>query len=319
MGVVRLNDALARSAKRRNLRNNLKGWAFAVWPFVGFCLFSLIPFLFSFLLSFTELHTFDITEFVFVGFKNYSYLLTHREFWWSILQTFVYWLSVPLNIVIGLLLAVLLHQNIKGKKLIRIIYFIPSVCSVVCVGFMWRYIFHAGYGVLNDILMRLHFIDENVSWLTTGWLFMPVVIFTTTWGAGAGSILFQAALEQVNQSLIEAAELDGAGRGKVFFHVTLPSISPTLFYVAIMNTIGALQAMVNIDLLTSIDNPPLLNGNDASLVAILQIYRMGFQDRYPFNYGMGMASAFSWLLTVVIGLVTISFFKVGNRFVSYDN
>ena len=319
MDVVRLNDALARSAKRRNLRNNLKGWAFAVWPFVGFCLFSLIPFLFSFLLSFTELHTFDITEFVFVGIKNYSYLLTHHEFWWSILQTFVYWLNVPLNIVIGLLLAVLLHQNIKGKKLIRIIYFIPSVCSVVCVGFMWRYIFHAGYGVLNDILMRLHFIDENVSWLTTGWLFMPVVIFTTTWGAGAGSILFQAALEQVNQSLIEAAELDGAGRGKVFFYVTLPSISPTLFYVAIMNTISALQAMVNIDLLTSIDNPPLLNGNDASLVAILQIYRMGFQDRYPFNYGMGMASAFSWLLTVVIGLVTILFFKVGNRFVSYDN
>lgn len=319
MNAAERSQALAKSAKRKRIINNLKGWAFSVWPFVGFCLFALIPFIFSFVLSFSELHSFDITEFTFVGFKNYGYLLSHNEFWWSLLQTFVYWLSVPINLVIGLLLAVLLHQDVKGKKIIRVIYFIPNVCSVVCVGFMWRYIFHAGFGVLNGILQDMHFITENVSWLTTGWLFMPVVIFTTTWGAGAGSILFQAALEQVNQSCIEAAELDGAGRFKVFFHVTLPSISPTLFYVVIMNTIGALQAMVNIDLLTSIDNPPLLNGNDASMVAILRIYRMAFQDRYPFNYGMGMASAFSWLLTIVIGLVTFGFFKIGNKLVSYDN
>lgn len=305
--------------RQKDRRNNLKGWAFSVWPFVGFCIFALVPFKFSIVLSFSELHSFDITQFKFVGLSNYKYLLTSSTFWWSLLQTFYYWLSVPLGIVIGLLLAVMLNANIKRKKIIRVILFIPSVCSVVCVSFMWKYIFHGGFGVLNGLLMQAGIIEENIGWLTTGSLFMPVIIFTTLWGAGAGSLIFQAALEQVNQSCVEAAEIDGANKRKIFFHVTLPAISPTIFYVVIMNTIGAFQAMVNIQLLSDRYVPPLIAGKyDASLVSIFQIYLMAFSAD-SLEYGLGMASAFAWLLTFVIGIVTIVFFKAGNRLVSYDN
>lgn len=306
----------ARIRKRR--RRDILGWAFSVWPFVGFCLFSAIPFAFSIVLSMAELHTFDITEFKFVGFDNYVWLFTDPklEFWFSVRQTLYYCLSLPIGIVLGLGTAVLLTRHVKLTKLFRTILFIPNVCSVVGVSMMWKFVFDQNYGVVNSIIRSCG--GEPIGFLTDPGWFMPIIIFTTTWSAGAGSILFQAALENVNRSLIEAAEIDGASKNKIFFKVTLPAISPTTFYVLTMNTIGALQVMGNIQIIANNGRNPLdKNGHSMALTAVYFIYWIGIND--TFNYGLGKASAAAWILTLIILAITRINFKLGDYWVSYDN
>lgn len=313
------NDVATAAAKRRRLKNNVKGWLFSMWPFIGWCIFAGIPFVLSILLSMSELHSFNISQFEFVGFENYKWIFTdpEMEFWYAMRQTLYYCLSLPIGIVLGLGTAVLLTRGLKLTRLFRTILFIPNVCSVVGVSMMWKLVFHQQYGVINSIIMAcgaefpINFLGDP------GW-FMPCVIFTTTWSAGSGSLLFQAALEQVNKSLIEAAEIDGASRTRIFFRITLPAISPTTFYVLTMNTIGALQSMANIQILAGNSRNPLdAEGHSMSLTAVYLIYWYAFNN--PFKYGLGRASACAWVLAIFIFILTRINFKLGDYWVCYDN
>ncbi len=313
-------DVATAARKKKRMQRNIMGWLFSVWPFVGWCIFGGIPFVLSIILSLAELHNFDITNFEFIGFDNYKWIFTDPkgEFWFSMRQTLYYCLSLPIGIVLGLGTAVLLTRHVKLTKLFRTILFIPNVCSVVGVSMMWKLVFHRQYGVVNAILLAMGR-EFPIDFLGDPDWFMPVVIFTTTWGAGAGSILFQAALEQVNQSLIEAAEIDGASKTRIFFRITLPAISPTTFYVVTMNTIGALQAMANIQILASDGRNPLdpKTGNSIPLTAVYFIYWMAFNQ--PLIYGLGKASAAAWVLTIIIVIITRLNFKLGDYWVCYDN
>ena len=254
-----------------------------------------------------------------MGFANYKWIFTDPkgEFWFSLRQTLYYCLSLPIGIVLGMGTAVLLTRHVKLTKLFRPILFIPNVCSVVGVSMMWKLVFNEQYGVINTIIAACG--GKHINFLGDEHWFMPIIIFTTTWGAGAGSILFQAALEQVNRSLIEAAEIDGASSTKIFFNVTLPAISPTTFYVLTMNTIGALQAMANIQILANDGKRPLdsKTGNSVALTAVYFIYWMAFND--PYQYGLGKASAAAWILAILIVIVTRINFKLGDYWVCYDN
>ena len=249
---------LSSARKRRALKNDLTGWLFSGWPFVGCILFSGIPFALSIFLSFTEIHYFDISEWEFVGFDNYKWVLfgedvggvRRYEFWHSLKQTLIYCISIPLNFVLSLGIAVLLTRHVKGTRFFRTILFIPHVCSSVGVSTMWKLIFDPTYGIVNSWIRALG--GESIPFFTSPDWFMPILIFTTTWSAGAGSLMFQAALENINQGLIEAAELDGASSAKIFFHITLPSISPTIFYVITMNIIGGLQCMGEMQIITTV-------------------------------------------------------------------
>ena len=310
------------SKTKKAIKRNITGVLFSIWPFVGFCLFGMIPFVLSLVLSFADLHTFDITQLKFTGFDNFVWLFTDPkgEFWFSLRQTLIYLISLPIGLVLGLGTAVLLARKVPGTKLFRTILFIPNVCSVVAVSMMWKLIFNQSYGVLNSILNNVFGTDpaNNIDWLGNPTWFMPCVIFTTTWTAGSGSLMFQAALEQVNKSLIEAAEIDGASKNKIFFSITLPLISPTTFYVLVMNTIGALQAFANVQIIAGGGRNPLdpATGNSIPMTAMYFIYWMGFKD--PWNYGLGKASAAAWVLTIFIVIITVIYFKTSKYWVYYD-
>lgn len=315
-----MNQILTRKFKRA-MKRNITGWLFSLWPFIGYCIFSGIPFLLSIVLSFMDLHSFDITQMEFVGLKNFIWVFSDSkgEFWFSLRQTLYYLLSLPIGLILGLGMAVLLNKNVKGTKLFRTILFIPNVCSVVAISLMWRLFFSQNSGVLNTFLNFLGTDPtKNIDWLKDPNWFMPCVLFTTTWGAGAGSLMFQAALSQVNTSLIEAAEIDGASKRRILFSVTLPAISPTTFYVLVMNTIATLQTFANIQILSGGSNAPFdpATGNSISLTTMYLIYWMGFKD--PFNYGLGLASATSWILTLFVIGLTIIYFKTSKYWVHYD-
>lgn len=315
------NPGISVALRKRHLINNVKGWLFSMWPLVGYVLFFGIPFITSIFLSFTELHSFDISQYEFVGFENFKWIFTDPKhmFWFSLRQTFYYSLSLPIGIVLGLFTAVLLTRGVKGTRVFRTIMFIPSVCSIVGVSMMWKMVL-SRTGLINLILVTILGPDkwEAIDWLKDPNWFMPAVIFTTTWTAGSGSLLFQAALEQVNKSLIEAAEIDGAGRKRIFFSVTLPAISPTTFYVLVMNMIGTFQSFANIQVLAGSGTTPMdQNGNCIPMTSVYLIYYMAFDK--PFLHGLGRASACAWILAIIIGVITIIIFKFSKYWVCYDD
>lgn len=311
-------EKASKAKKIKSLKRDLVGWGFSLWPLYTYAIFSMVPFALSIYLSLTDLHVWDISMAKFIGFDNYVWLLTSADskFFWSLGRTLYYCLSLPIGIFLGLFSSILLTGRIKCRKLFRTILYIPNVCSSVGVTMMWQLIFDPNVGLVNSVISscggaRIDFFESS-TW------FMPIVIFTTTWGAGAGSILFQAALEQVNGSLVEAAKVDGANGAQVLFNITLPAISPTTFYVLVTNLIGCLQAMGAIQLFARNGTGPVdANGNPAGLTTVYYMYLMGFAQTQ--EHGMGRASACAWILAILIIIVTRLNFKLSDYWVCYDS
>lgn len=307
----------SKAKKMKRLKANLTGWGFALWPLYTYAVFALVPFALSVYLSLTDLHVWDISQAKFIGFDNYVWLLTSADsmFFWSLFRTLYYCLSLPIGIFLGLFSSILLTSRVKCKRLFRSILYIPNVCSSVGVTMMWQLIFDGETGLINTIIAACG--GSKINFFQNFYWFMPLVIFTTTWGAGAGSILFQAALEQVNGSLVEAAKVDGANEKQVLFNITLPAISPTTFYVLITNLIGALQAMGSIQLFANNTyGPTNADGKPAGLTTVYYMYMMAFA--YSTANGMGVASACAWLLALLIIVVTKINFKLSDYWVCYD-
>ena len=316
------HEKATKAKKIKKWKQNLQGWGFSLWPLYTYIVFAMVPFVLSIYLSMTDLHKWDINFAKWVGFDNYVWLLTSSasKFFWSLGRTLYYCLSLPIGIFLGLFSSVMLTGRIKCRKLFRTILYIPNVCSSVGVTMMWQLIFDPNEsGLINNILMSLGAVDQPMNFFENGQLFMPLVIFTTTWNAGSGSILFQAALEQINGSLVEAAKVDGANSFQVFFNITMPAISPTTFYVLVTNLIGCLQAMGAIQLFANNGYGPDTDGqgNYAGLTTVYYMYLMAFVNTTA--HGMGKASACAWILAILIVAVTRLNFKLSDYWVCYDN
>ena len=297
----------------RKFKDNVWGWLFACSPLIGFALFGMVPLVFSFILSFGKLQSFDLADIKFIGFENYVRLFTQDDkFIRSIGNTFIYaFFVVALSLAVSLLLAVQLNKKIACKKLFRLILFIPFVCSVVATSTMWKWVFDYNYGILNDVVTFFGIKRQN--WLGNVETAMPVIIFISGWsGAGYNIILYSAALSAVNKSVYEAAMLDGAGSIKIFFKITLPLVSPTTFFLAVTGLIGALQSFANFQIMTPSGGP-----ENSTLTMVFRVYQVAFQEDAR-TYGMGYAAAMSWIEGFIIMVFTAINFAISKRWVHYD-
>lgn len=297
--------------KHKKYRDGVSGFLMAIPPVIGFFLFAFIPQLVSLWLSFQEAHSFDFTLTTFVGFRNFKEVLTSSEFWLSVGNTVFYMIPRLLCILLGLAIAVLLsHKGIRGKKFFRSVFFIPYVCSVVATTVMWYWIFEEDYGILNGILEAVSGADARMHWLSTEWPFRFTLVFMLTWsGCGYSIILYQSAIAAVDVTLYEAADMDGANAWQKFIHITWPAIMPTTFFMFIMGLINGLQAFTTQQVWG--DQVGGQGPNQSALTAVYFIYRKAWVQ--PSTYGMGYASAASWILAVLIGIVTVVNFKVKGR------
>lgn len=292
--------------KRKKFKKKyLYGYLFIAPPFIGFILFGLIPIVYSMYISLT---TFDLfNPAVFTGFDNYAKLFTGDPlFWQSLINTIYAAIGIPLGLGFSLLIALGLTKDIKGINFFRTAFFLPSVCSVVALTLMWKWIFNADYGVLNNILGFFGIHGPN--WLSSSTWAMPALIIQGVWGGLGGSmVLYIAALKNVPRTFYEAAEIDGANKWAQFWNITLPAISPTTFYLMITAIIGAMQAFVPFMIMT--------NGgpNYSTTTIVLYLYNNAFK-----YMNMGYASAMAWILFVVIMIFTLINFKVSKRWVHYD-
>ena len=293
-------------------KENIQGTLFASPPLIAFALFGLIPLLVSLVLSFclVEINYDSGVELTFKGFQNYvDILTTDTKFIKSIGNTFLYAvITVFLQIALSLLLSICLNTNIKFKKVIRTILFIPYVCSMVAISIMWKWVFDNNYGILNDILVSLNL--ERVNWLKEESTAMLVMIVISVWsGLGFNMILYSAALGSINKTYYEAAEIDGANKLQQFIYITLPQLKPTSFYLIIMGFIGTLQSFANFQIMTPDGGP-----NYSTLTMGFRVYQVaiGNEANVP-GWGMGYASAMGWIVGLIVMVFVAIYFYFNNR------
>ena len=286
-------------------RNN-HGYLYILPWLIGFTALQLYPFLASFYYSFTD---YSITNSPsFIGIQNYVKLLTDdTEFWNSLTVTLVYTIyTVPFKLIVALFVAVFLNRDIKGINLIRTLYYLPSLFGgSVAIALLWRLMF-MDEGIINSILGVLHL--PMVQWLGNRNTALPVICGLEIWQFGSSMVMFLAALKQVPQSLYEAAVIDGAGKAACFFHITIPGITPIIFFNIIMQTIQALQNFTSAFVITG--GGPL----KSTYVLGLKLYTDGFS-----YFKMGYASATSWIIFLLIMVVTLLLFRSSSAWVHYED
>ena len=218
---------------QRNLNKRhetILGWLMVSPWLIGFICFSALPMFASLIISFTEWDMLSKPEWV--GFENYKTLffedpLALHSLNITILFTIV---SIPLNIVFGLALAMLLNTSIRGLAIFRTIFYLPAILSGVAVALMWRWIFSTEFGLLNALLSMIGI--EGPAWLTDRIWVLPSFVIMRLWSVGGGMIIYLAGLQSIPTNLYEAANIDGANWWHRTRFITLPMLSPTIFFSA---------------------------------------------------------------------------------------
>lgn len=290
-------------AKRRELLKEY-GTAYgflALWLF-GTLAFFIWPFAHSIFLAFTN-YSFS-PEYEFVGLANFARVATDRITQKSVWVTFKFAImSVPLRLGFALFVAVMLNKGIKGLGIYRTVYYVPSLIGGgVAVAIMWRRMFGAE-GLFNNFLGLFGIAGRD--WIASPDSALFMLVLLSVWQFGASMLIFLAALKQVPNEMYESAEIDGASRWRQFWTITLPLISPVLFFNLTMNTINAFRVFTQAKIITN--GGPI----NETLVMVLHIYRNAF------GYGnMGFASALSWTLLAMVGVITLVNF-IGSRYWVY--
>lgn len=278
------------------------GWLlFSPW-LISFALFGLFPILFSLGASFTDYSPIQSSQAHFVGLGNYARALTDGAFWSSLGNTATFVLgTIPCTTALALALALAVQPAFRGRTVLRVGFFIPSVVSAVVLSLVFKGLY-AQDGTLNAILAALHL--PTPDWLLNPRTALPAIMAMDVWSAsGYYMIIFLAGLEAIPRDLYEAARLEGAGAWDCFAHITLPLLRPTLLFVLIVNTIRSLQIFAEVFVMTR--GGPL--GRTTTVVYYL--YEEAFS-----RFHLGYASAVAYLLFVLsLVLAWVQMRAVGAR------
>jgi len=263
-----------------------------------FAVFTVFPIVYSFLLSF---QTSVGGEMVFAGLDNYRRLFGDQIFRTALFNTFVILvIQVPIMLFLALVLASLLHAAKRARALFRVSFFMPAVTSLVAYSIIFS-IMLMGDGVVNQFLQAVGL--KSVPWLSHPWWAKAALILAMTWRwTGYNMIIYLAAMQNIPESLYEAASMDGAGKIRQFFTVTIPQLKPVILFTTILSTIGTLQLL---------DEPYTLTKggpSDATLTIGMYLYQTGF--RY---FDFGYASTLAYVIVVLIAALSFLQFKITGR------
>jgi multiple sugar transport system permease protein len=296
---------MARSLRlsKAQRRRVIAGYLFISPWVLGFLAFTAFPMIFAAYISLTKWT--GITPERFLGLANYGQLLRDPIFWSSLRVTVYYtFLSVPLNLAVGLGLALLLNQQIAARSWFRAAFYLPSIAPMVAVAAVWVTIFDANYGLLDTVLGW--FGIQPIAWLGSEQWVIPALIIMSLWGVGGSMVIFLAGLQGIPTELYEAAEMDGASATAKFSSVTVPMLSPVILLNLIIGMINSFQVFTNAWIMTG-GGP-----GDASHFLVLYIYQNAWE-----YLQMGYASALSWVLFGIILIFTILVFKLTSGSVYY--
>ncbi|MGQ9629425.1 MAG: carbohydrate ABC transporter permease [bacterium] len=283
----------------------IAGFVCASPGFFGLIAFTLGPIIAALFFSFTEYDV--IRPPTFVGLENYREMLTGDELFWKTLgnTAFITATGVPLSMISGLLLALILNNDIRGMALYRTVFFLPSVVPVVANAVLWLWLFNTQYGLINITLRALRL--PAPPWLTSEQWSKPAIVIMRLWATGQGMIIYLAGLKNIPSQFYEAAEIDGAGIWAKFRHITLPMLTPTLFFTSTMGIIAHFQVFTEAYVMTQ-GGPA-----DSTLFYVYYLYSSAFGW-----FKMGYACAMAWILFIVILIVTLIQFRMARYWVTYE-
>jgi multiple sugar transport system permease protein len=280
------------------------GWLFASPFLLGVLFFWVGPMLYSLFLVTQDWDMLGAPQYI--GLGNIRHILEDELVKKSLGNTAYYtFIGVPIQLLIALLLAVALNQDLRGRSFYRTVFYLPAITPAVASAVVWNQIFNADFGVLNNIL-RL-FGHPGIKWLFEPSVAKPAFILMSLWGIGPQMVIFLAGLQNVPAELLEAAQIDGATSWQRFWSVSLPILSPVLFFNFVIGIIGSFQVFTNAFVMT--------NGGpqNATLFMVLYIYLNAFRF-----FRMGYAATLAWMLFWIIMFFTFLQFRIGNRLVYYE-
>ena len=286
-------------------RQNFWGWILITPLVLGLTIWVLFPMGLSFVTSLTKWDLISRAEFV--GLGNYLKLFSENTLFLTAARNTLYYtiLSVPLQLVVAFITALLLNSDIKGRGVFRTIYYLPALIPIVVSSIMWLWLYNTQYGLINNILSSIGL--NKINWIDSQTKVIPSFVLMSLWSVGNVVIIFLAGLQGIPKSLLEAVKIDGGNYFHAFRNVILPLMSPIILYNMIIGLIKALQIFTE---------PYIMTGGgpvNSSLSLMLNIYNNAFK------YGkMGMANAMAWALFLLTMVLSVIIFKTSARWTYYE-
>ena len=281
--------------KQQNTANLLEGYTFMAPAILVLSVFLVLPIIWAVILAFNKVQLLGEVSYRFAGMKNYARMLQDERIRIALKNTAEYVaIVVPIQTILALALALVLNTQVKGKQLFRTIFFLPTVTSsaVLTLVFMWIY---NSNGLLNQLLEWLRLPTYN--WLGDPAVALKSIMIMNVWStAPFFMVIYLAALQDIPESLYEAATIDGASRWEKFWYITLPFLKPVTFFIVVMGLIGTFQLFDQSYIFSAGSGGP----NNSTLTMVLLIYQYAFK-----SLDMGYAAALALGLAAIIMGVTV--------------
>lgn len=282
----------------KGIKNGIVQWI-EVLPFIGISLilmglFVLYPLVRNIQISMSDFNIIGNQVTKYVGIQNYSKMFHDTNYIISLRNSLLYTLvTVPGQMILGLILACLINSPVKGRTMFKIITYLPVITSWVIVSLIFKYLFMSGKGgLVNYFLMNIGLLQNPVSWLQGEWTANFVLWLFGIWkGTGWVMIIYLAALQGLSKEIYEAAQIDGAGKLKTFLYITIPMVKNTTIYLLTVLVIGAFGAYIHVMMIT--EGAPLGSTNEL----MNYMYDTAFSK---YNFGGSAAQAIFMGLTIFI-------------------
>ncbi|WP_251550430.1 carbohydrate ABC transporter permease [Neobacillus muris] len=287
-------------------KRTMVAYSFLAIPLLFFLCIRIYPTLYSFSMSFSSQYGEGFTM------ENYQQLFKDEVFWKSVWNTCKYVIiTVPIQMALGLLIALALERIQHFRWFYRMIYFLPYITSVIAVSWVWRLMFEPSVGFFNELIGWFGLPSQK--WLSDPKLALFCICAVMIWQAmGFSMLIFMAGLQGIPKQLYEAAQIDGAGRWKMFWKITLPLLNPTIVFLAVTGVISALQTFAQIQSLTASSGASAGGPLNSTVSIVVYMYQNAFSE-----FNMEYASAVAVVLFIFILLVTLLQMKVLNKSYEY--
>lgn len=287
-------------------KQTIAGLLFALPWIIGFSVFLAWPLIQAFYYSLCDYSV--LTPPVFIGLKNYTDLFKDELFYTALYNTFYFALfSIPLGTIVAIGLAMLLNTKVKGQSFYRTFFFLPALIPAVPLAMLWQWIFNGESGILNAALRGIG-ITSPPNWLGDPAFAKTVLIVMAVWTVGNAMVIYLAGLQEIPQSMYEAADLDGASPWAKTMKVTIPLLSPVITFNVIMGIIGSLQYFTQAYVIFPGGAPA-----QSTYLYTMYLYDTAFRD-----LRMGYASAMGWILFLIILGLTYGALKFSEKKAHYE-
>jgi len=289
---------------KREVRRKWAGFLFVLPGLLSYLIWTIYPIIKSFLMS---LYKWNINPRIpneFVGLSNYVKLFHDDKFYTALINTLKYVIvTVPGQMIIGLLIAVLLTRGLKGQTFFRLLYYLPVITSWVVVSVLFQYLFATRGGLVNYLLKDLlHLINRDIRWLAQeNTAMIPIYVLGIWKGIGWSMLIFLAGLQGIPKQLYEAARIDGANGWMLLRKITIPMLRPVIAFQTVMLTIGGFNVFLSVYVITG--------GGPRNSTQVLSSYmfKEAF-DYFHFGYGAAIAVIF-FLIVFTIAQIQRKLFK----------